>query len=108
MAKPRAYPPNVTTPRPSWRRSSREGYPLGGAVLVITSTHSRVDVDLACTIEDGNGLPVGHIQAVPSSGGSWQHTAQFLGGGAVASSEFVILRADRTPVAHVRRPCVRG
>ncbi|MGH3644654.1 MAG: hypothetical protein ACRDUX_37200 [Mycobacterium sp.] len=98
----------MTVPQPSWRRSSRDGYPLGGPVLALKSATSRADVDLACTIEDGQGRQIGFVQVVASRGSGWRQIAQFLGSGAAASWEFVILRADRTPFGYVRRPRVRG
>ena len=68
----------VTVPEPSWRRSRRDGYPLGGSTLVLKSTPSRVDMDLACTIEDGHGREVGSVQVVPSKSSGWQQLAQLL------------------------------
>jgi hypothetical protein len=96
----------VTVPEPSWRRSTRDGYPFGGPVAVLKSIPSRTDARLACTIEDGNGRQVGSVQAVNCSG--WQNVAQFLGGGGAASWDFVVLRADGTQYLHIRRPRVRG
>ncbi|TQR84470.1 hypothetical protein D8S82_21525 [Mycobacterium hodleri] len=98
----------MTVPEPSWRRSRRDGYPMGGSTLVLKSTPSRVDVDLACTIEDGHGREVGSVQVVPSKSSGWRQLAQLLGSGSAASWEFVILRADRTPLLYVRRPRVKG
>jgi hypothetical protein len=65
-----------------------------------------MDAELACTIEDDQGCHVGSIRSATTGG--WHGVAQFLGGGDAASWDFVVQRADGSPVFHVRRPRVRG
>jgi hypothetical protein len=72
---------------------------------VIKSIPSRLDVKLACTIEDGQGRPLGTVASVNTNG--WQRVAQFLGGGIAASWEFDIVGADGTRLLNIRRPRVR-
>jgi hypothetical protein len=97
----------VTDPQqPDWRPGTRDGYPFGGHLLVVKSIPSRLDIKLACTIEDGQGRPLGTVQSVNTNGR--QQVAQFLAGGTAASREFEILRADGAPLLNVRRPRARG
>jgi len=90
----------------NWRPGARAGYPFGAQVVVVKSVPSAVDVDLACTIEDGQGRPLGTMRSVNVSG--WRQFAQSVGQGSAASWELDILGTDGARRLNISRPRVRG
>lgn len=96
----------VSDYEPGWRPDARGGHPFGAQVVVFKSVPSAVDVDLACTIEDGQGRPLGIMRSVNVSG--WQQFAQSANQGSAVSWEFDILGTDGARRLNISRPRVRG
>lgn len=81
--------------------SEVHSFPLGERVLVLRSVPSRMDMRLACTIEDAAGRQLGSIRSINAS--RWQRFNRFLSGKS-ASYEFEFVRGDGTPLMYIKRP----